>query len=86
MQLLGIISVSFESSKTSGYAIYQIGGSIGVFTIFIAGLFITVIIQLWIILGVLVMCTVTYTVFILSTMTKEQLVYCSFCERNKTSR
>ena len=64
----GIMNVSFEKNKTFGIMLYQMGSASGQVVILILAIFISSISLLWIIEGVIILCAITYTVFILSTL------------------
>ena len=63
--LLGIMNVSFEKYKTPGIMLYQMGSAGGQVVILIIAIFISSISMLWIIGGVIILCAITYTIFIL---------------------
>ena len=64
------MNVSFEKNKTSGIMLYQMGSASGQAISLFTAIFISSITQLWIIEGVIVLCAITYTIFILSTWIK----------------
>ena len=77
---LGIISVSFEQ-RAAGFALFQMGCSVGICMSYATAIIISSITQLWIILGVVVLGAITYAVFILSPcIIKKQLTSTPCCE------
>jgi MFS family permease len=70
--------------KESALSLLQVGVGIGFVIIFVTGIFWSHIIQLWIIIGVVVITTITYTIVFFMTTTKSRLAPCVFKEKENT--
>ena len=75
-----MLGMLFPKKKESALSLLPGSIGIGYFLAFIGGIYLSYITQLWIICGLILLITVTYSAVFFANATKEQLVPCFFKE------